>query len=597
MTTARPTPGVPADLTALVQLARGHHRAGRLAEAADAYRKALHLRPDLADVHNDLGILLAQQGNVDAALAHLEQAVALKPTFAEGHNNLGIVLRSQGKLDQAEVHYRQSLALKPDYADAHNNLGNLLLSQGKLKQATACYTKALALRPGYAEAHNNLATALKDQGQLDKAAASYRQAIALRPNYAEAHNNLGSVLRELHQLDQAAASFEQAIALRPDLAEAHNNLGTSLAQRNQLDQATARYQQAIALRPDFAEAHNNLGMVLKDQGQLDQAAARYQLAISLRPDMGEAHLGLATCYLCQGDYERGWPALEGRRHIPGILPPTNLPRWNGQELAGRSLLLLAEQGLGDTIHFVRYARLLKQRGARVVLACQRALGWLLSSLPDLDELFFYGSADELPHCDFYLPLLSAPGALGTTAATIPHDVPYLAADPALADSWRGELAGIEGFKIGIAWQGSPDYRFDCFRSIPLSELAPLARVPGVRLLSLQKGFGSEQLTTVDFPVIDLASRLDEAAGPFMDTAAVIGGLDLVVSANTAIAHLAGALGAPVWVALQFSPDWRWLRDREETPWYPSMRLFRQGAVNRWDEVFERMAARVQARRP
>ena len=231
-----------------------------------------------------------------------------------------------------------------------------------------------------------------------------------------------------------------------------------------------------------------------------------------------------------------------------------------------------------------------------MLAAQAALGRLLASHPDLDELFILGSAEELPRCDFYLPLLSAPGAFRTDASTIPCEVPYLSADPELTDRWRRELAGIDGFKIGIAWQGSRDYPSDRWRSIPLAHFAPLASLPGVRLVSLQKGFGSEQVATVDFPVLDLSGRLDEVAGPFMDTAAVIRNLDLVVTADTAIAHLAGALGAPVWVALQFSPDWRWLLGRDDSPWYPTMRLFRQTTFGEWPDVFERIANAVQARR-
>jgi hypothetical protein len=265
-------------------------------------------------------------------------------------------------------------------------------------------------------------------------------------------------------------------------------------------------------------------------------------------------------------------------------------------LAGRSLLLLAEQGLGDTLHFIRYARLLKERGARVVLAAQAALGRLLAPHPDWDELFLLGSAEALPHCDFYLPLLSAPVALGTTASTIPCQVPYVWADPSLCAEWRRELAAVDGFRIGIAWQGSRDYLWDRWRSIPLAQFAPLARLTGVRLLTLQKGFGSEQVATVDFPVVDLSCRLDEVAGAFMDTAAVIGNLDLVVTSDTAIAHLAGALGAPVWLAVPFSSEWRWLLGRDDSPWYPTMRLFRQTVFGQWSDVFERIADAVQARR-
>jgi hypothetical protein len=300
--------------------------------------------------------------------------------------------------------------------------------------------------------------------------------------------------------------------------------------------------------------------------------------------------------LVDGDFARGWPEYEGRLRIPGHVPPHNLPRWTGQPLAGRSLLLVAEQGIGDTLQFVRYARLLKERGARVVLAVPAALGRLLACDPDLGELFILGYAKELPRCDFCLPLLSAPAALGTSAATIPSDVPYLTADPELTDRWRRELAAVEGFKIGIVWQGARNYHLDCLRSIPLADFAPLASLPGVRLISLQKGFGSEQVATVDFPVLDLSGRLDEVAGAFMDTAAVIRSLDLVVTPDTAIAHLAGALGVPVWVALQFSPDWRWLRDRDDSPWYPTMRLFRQTTLGEWPDVFERIAQAVQTRR-
>jgi hypothetical protein len=285
----------------------------------------------------------------------------------------------------------------------------------------------------------------------------------------------------------------------------------------------------------------------------------------------------------------------------GPVLPHSLPRWTGEPLEGRSLLLFAEHGLGDALQFVRYARMLKERGARVVLAFPAALGRLLApnsgrTRPDWDDLFILGSAEDLPRCDFYLPLLSAPGAFGTTASTIPCEVPYLSADPKLTDQWREQLAGTGGFKIGIVWQGSRDYPLDRQRSIPLAQFAALASLPGVRLISLQKGFGSEQVATVGFPVLDLSGRLDEAAGPFMDTAAVIRSLDLVVSPDSAIAHLAGALGAPVWLALSRSSDWRWLVERHDSPWYPTTRLFRQTSSGGWPDVFDRIANALLARR-
>ncbi len=509
-----------------------------------------------------------------------------------------LALREQnaGHLAEAAVAYRKVLALRPDIAGVRNNLGNVLMAQGMLDEAVEQFARVIALEPNYAEAHYNLGCLFRLQGKLDEAAARFEQSLALKPDLAEAHNNLGKIFWEQNRLDLALKQFEQAVAVRPNYAEAHNNLGNILWEHGQLDRAITQLGHAIALRPNIADPHNNLGNVLLSQGKLDEAAARYEQALALRPDYPEARLGLATCYLAQGDYERGWSAWEERLRMPGFVPPQNVPRWTGQPLAGRSLLLLAEQGLGDTLHFVRYARLLKERGARIVLAAQAALGRLLTRDPDFDELFILGSARELPRCDFYLPLLSAPGAFGTDASNIPGTVPYLAADPELTDHWRQELAGIAGVKIGIVWQGSRDFRLDCWRSIPLADFAPLARLPGVRLISLQNGFGSEQIAAVDFPVVDLSDRLDKASGPFMDTAAVIGNLDLVVAPDTAIAHLAGALGAPVSLALQLSPNWRWLQGRDDSPWYPTMRLFRQTTFGVWSDVFERIAHAVQAHR-
>ncbi|HEX4146691.1 MAG TPA: tetratricopeptide repeat protein [Pirellulales bacterium] len=629
MTTASQTSSEPGELEALIALALGEHQAGRLAEAAATYRKILAIRPDIAEAHNNLANVLLGQGEPDEAVAHFEHAVTLRPDFAEAHNNLGFVLQWQGKLDQAARHYERALAFNSGLFQTHNNLGNILRDQGQLDQAVARYQqavainpdfaeahfnigaaygclgnldaaafhcqRALALRPDYVEAHFNLGNVLQGQGKLDAAAASYRQALALRPEYVEAHYNLGNLLKTQGMLDEAAASYERAATLQPDFFPAHNNLGGILRDQGKLDQAAAQYRRAIALMPELVDAHYNLGNVLLDQSKLDEAAACYRQALALKPDYGDAHMGLATCYLVQGDYERGWPAYEGRLHIPGFIPRPSAARWTGEPLAGRSLLLLAEQGVGDTIHFVRYARLLKERGARVVLAAQPALGRLLARNPDLDELTILGSADGLPHTDFYLPLLSAPGALGTDAVTIPNRVPYLAADAQLTAKWGRELAGLRGMKIAIAWQGARGFRLDSQRSIPLSQFAPLARLPGVRLISLQKGFGSEQVATVDFPLLDLSDRLDEDAGPFMDTAAVIRSVDLVVTANTAIAHLAGALGTPVWLALHVSPDWRWQLGRDDSPWYPTMRIFRQASIGQWADVFERMARALRAR--
>ena len=294
-----------------------------------------------------------------------------------------------------------------------------------------------------------------------------------------------------------------------------------------------------------------------------------------------------------GRFEQGWPGYEWRWKCKefGSLPPFHPPLWDGSPLDGRTILVHAEQGLGDTLQFIRYAPLVHQRGGRVILVCQPPLIGLLTRSPGVERLVAQGEA--LPDYDVHVPLMSLPGLLGTTLESVPADVPYLDAEPQLVEAWRHRLGSYPGFKVGIVWQGNPKFRLDRRRSIPLAQFAPLARVPGVHLFSLQKGPGAEQLAAVTdrFPVTDLGRRLDD----FMDTAAVLKNLDLVISVDTAIAHLAGALGIPVWVALPFVPDWRWLMDREDSPWYPTMRLFRQARPGQWEDVFQRIAEALQRR--
>ena len=469
----------------------------------------------------------------------------------------------------------------------------MLAKQDKLDEAMASYQQALRLKPNYPEAHSNLGNALQEQGRLDEAVASCQQALRLKPDSAEAHHNLGLVLAKQDKLDEAVASFQQTLRLKPDYPDAHNNLGIVLEKQDKLDEAMASYQQALRLKPDYPEAHNNLGIVLEKQGRLDEAVACYQQALRLKPDYPEAHWNRSLAWLLMGRFEQGWPGYEWRWKCKefGSLPPFHPPLWDGSPLDGRTILVHAEQGLGDTLQFIRYAPLVHQRGGRVILVCQPPLIGLLTRSPGVERLVAQGEA--LPEYDVHVPLMSLPGLLGTTLESVPADVPYLDAEPQLVEAWRHRLGSYPGFKVGIVWQGNPKFRLDRLRSIPLAQFAPLARVPGVHLFSLQKGPGAEQLAAVTdrFPVTDLGRRLDD----FMDTAAVLKNLDLVISVDTAIAHLAGALGIPVWVALPFAPDWRWLMDREDSPWYPTMRLFRQTRPGQWEDVFQRIAEALQRR--
>jgi len=605
-----------------------HARRGKYAEAADCYRAALRLRPDFADAHNNLGNALRNLDKLDEAVAALREALRLRPAYPEAHNNLGIALKHQKKADEAIAHYQHALRLRPAYAEAHNNLAIALAERGKVDAAVICYQQAVRLKPDYFEALGNLANLLSDLGRCgeavdafrqalrlrprdarlhknlgialarqdkpDEAIASYREALKLKPDYADAHNDLGIALARQGNFDEAVASYREALRLRPSYAEAHNNLGNALRNGNQFDASVACYLKALELKPDYADAHNNLGIAYAEMGRFDEAVASYTQCMRLRPNHVDAHMNRALTWLRKGDYAQGWAEYEWRWKKRALTNrPLIQPQWNGFPLAGRRILLITEQGFGDTLQFVRYAPLLKAQGATVILECPERLVKLLGRCPGIDHLIPQGQ--PLPDYDVYAPLLTLPGLMGTSVEAVPANVPYIEPDPELVERWRAELAGVREFKVGINWQGNPKYAGDRHRSIPLAHFEPLARVPGVKLFSLQKSTGVEQLPGIagKFAVVELGSRLDEATGPFLDTAAVLKGLDLFITSDTAVVHLAGALGVPVWMALSTTPDWRWMAIREDNAWYPTMRVFRQERHMDWPPVFARMAAELR----
>jgi tetratricopeptide (TPR) repeat protein len=584
----------PADADAWCLLGIAQRAAGDPEQAVASYREALRLRPDFIEAWNNLGNALVEQKKLDEAIAAFRQALRLLPDYAEAHNNLGAALRHQGKWAEAEACYREALRLRPNYPDALNNLGDALLGLNKVDDAEASYRRALLLRPAFPEAHTNLGNALARLERLDEAMAHHREALRLRPSYAEAHSNLGNAFVVRRQYAEAEACYRESLQHKPTYAEAHHNLGTALAEQGKLAEAEACYREALRLRPDYIDACGNLATALMGQGKADEAAAVYDHILAYKPDSPDTHLARAMACLGLGHWEEGWPEYEWRWRCPefGTMPYTQ-PPWDGSPLEGRTILLHPEQGLGDTIMAIRFAPLVKQRGGRVLFACPKALLRLLAGFPGIDQMYEQGTT--MPPFDYHAPLLSLPGVFHTTPQTVPAEVPYLFAEPSLLELWRRELSADRAFRVGISWQGNPKYKGDRLRSIPLTEFEPLARVSGVRLYSLQKGFGSEQASNVSFPLVDLASRLDEAAGPFMDTAAVMKNLDLIITSDTVTAHLAGALGVPVWVALPFSAHWIWLMGREDSPWYPTMRLFRQRTWADWGEVFGRLAAELTVR--
>jgi tetratricopeptide (TPR) repeat protein len=498
-----------------------------------------------------------------------------------------------GRLPDAEQSCRQILAVEPNHVGAWHLLGSIALQLENYAVAVRCIEFALERNPDYAAGHHNLGIAFWEQQKLDEAVASYRRALKLAPGSAQTHYNLGLVYQHQGKLGEAAACYSRALELNPNIAEALNNLGNTFKDLGKLDEAVNCFLRALELKPDYPEAHCNLGAALQEQGKLDDAGACYRRALERRPDFADAHWCQAALLLLAGDFECGWPELEWRWQRKE-LPPRGFqqPLWDGRPLTGKTILVHAEQGLGDTIQFVRYVPVVKERGATVILECQQALLPLFAVFP-VDQLI--GRGTELPTFDIHAPLMSLPRIFSTRLENIPHKIPYLSAAPQLVQRWREELQQLAGFRIGIGWQGSLEYHRDRQRSFKLDHFAAVGRLPGVTLISLQKGAGADQLGLArEFvSVVDLAGKLDEASGPFMDTAAIMKNLDLVITSDSSIAHLAGALGVPVWLALSYIPDWRWLLERSDSPWYPTMRLFRQKSPGDWTGVFEEIGAALR----
>jgi Flp pilus assembly protein TadD len=444
----------------------------------------------------------------------------------------------------------------------------------------------VATNPWVADAWFILGVASQLQGKLEESVEQYRRSLSLVPYNAEAWNNLAASLLSLRRHEEAAPCVEQALALAPDYAEAHNNRGNLLQALGRHEEAIACYGRALELKPGYHAAYDHLGLVMHAQGRLPEAVRCYSRALELAPDYAVAHMNRALARLQMGEFAPGWAEYEWRFACPEHpLPGHDQPVWDGSPLDSRPILLWTEQGLGDSIQFVRYAPLIAARGGRVILHSPSSLARILSTCPGIHQLVIEGQ--DLPEFTCHAPLMSLPRILGTTLETIPAEVPYLRADPELVRRWSEALQAAGGLRVGIAWQGNPGHKKDLHRSFPLTRFRALAAIPGVRLFSLQKGAGSGQLRSAcrDLPVIDLGPWLED----FMDTAAVLANLDLVICPDTSLAHLAAALGVPVWVALPFACDWRWLLHRDDTPWYPTLRLYRQSGWGDWDGVFARLA--------
>jgi tetratricopeptide (TPR) repeat protein/ADP-heptose:LPS heptosyltransferase len=535
-----------------IQLGLEHHNAGRLQAAEQIYRQVLAQSPEHPEALHLLGVLALQIGRSDVAVDLLQRAVKVDahPLYL---SNLAEAHRHRGELHAAEAAARASIERAPNLAVAYANLGTILV----------------------------------DQKQLNEAEEVLRRAIQMAPEMPGPLTTLGALLLERGDLDAAIDLGRRAVAGAPRHAIAHNNLATALEKKGDLSEAEKSYRFAIECDPRFVEALNNLGSLLRKQSRIDEAMSIWNQALAIRPDFASAQWNLALATLARGDYKRGWPLYESRfrcEHSQHSWREYGVPRWQGEPLVGKTLFLHSEQGIGDTIQFARFIPILAQRGARVILGCHAELIELMRTVPGIADVVAMDAST--PTFDAHLQLMSLPFILRTTLDTIPSTVPYLSADPDRAAQWARRFADVDGLKVGLVWAGRSTHHDDAFRSMALATLQPLAHAQGVHFFSLQKGEAADEIERVSaaFPISDLGRELND----FRDTAAVVENLDLLISVDTSPAHLAGALGKPVWTLLASSPDFRWMYDREDTPWYPTMRLFRQKRRGEWSDVIVRV---------
>ncbi|WP_369324322.1 tetratricopeptide repeat protein [Burkholderia cepacia] len=575
----------------------------RLVDAEAWWRRAIDAMPAFEPACDGLGALLVSQGRLADAEALLRRQLAsVTPLRASHHHRFGKVLEALGRLDEAEQAFGQALLIEPQSADVLTDLGNLLRVLGRQAEAELAYRLVIAVRADSVLAHANLGAILVDMQRLPEAEAASRQALVLCPDHPEAHYNLGVALQNLDRLPEAEAAYRDAIRCRPGLPQPHNNLGCVLRAQGRHDEAMAVFAEALSLAPDMAEVHYNLGTTFAHAGRHDDAERAYRRALELRADYGDARFGLATLLLGLGRFEEGWRRYESRyEHAAFVHRRTRevlrCAQWQGEPLAGKTLLVWQEDGLGDMLQFSRYfAEYRARHAARVVFACQPALHRLMATVDGVDAVLDHETATaQAAQFDYWTSLLSAPMHMGTTLDTIPPPV-RLAPDPACAARWRARVDGLPaGPRVGLVWKGNPTHHNDAHRSLPsLALLTPLWSVPGVNFVSLQKGQGEDEARQPPggLPLLHLGSEIDD----FADTAAIVAQLDLVVCVDTSTAHLAASLGKPCWVLLPNQDvDWRWMHGRDDSPWYPgTVRLFRRGRDESWIRLAERLRAAFAA---
>ncbi len=590
-----------------------HHQAGNLQQAETDCRRVLKKDSGHSESLHLLGVIASESGDQEMAASLISRAIAAAGPKRDYCVNLGLVMSRQGRLEAAAACYRQ--ALQTNAADWKTllKLGRALSSLGRQREAKSAIEAAVAIS-GEAEPHFELANQLHLEGDLENAIDHFRAAIRILPAFPEAYFNLGVCLTMQSRLEEAMFAYSKALILKPHYPEALNNYGIALQAMGRTGEAEVYYLQAIHCNPDYIdprynlgllrqgqdhlkdalevydcllelsrqhpEAHNNRGNVLLSLGDPHGAACAYSEALRQQPDHAEAHWNLALVHLLLGRFAEGWRGYEGRLRQKESTPRSfAMPLWDGADVGDARILVHAEQGLGDTLQFVRYAAMVKERCGLLIFECQPPLVRALYSVEGIDQVVSRGA--DLPRFDYHVPLLSLPRIFGTVEETIPTPPAYITAVPSLTARWRNRIPESADLRVGLVWAGNPDHKNDRNRSVPVEDLALLVDIPGISFYSLQK---DRELAGTE--------NLGIALTDFADTAAAIANLDLVISVDTSVAHLAGAMGKPVWTLLPFMPDWRWMIGRDDSPWYPNMRLFRQTEPKNWECVIARVKAEL-----
>ncbi|WP_036259184.1 tetratricopeptide repeat protein [Methylocapsa aurea] len=585
----------PDDSGTLFNKASVLQKLGRLDAALSAYEEAARCGPPDAETELNRGNVLQKLGRLEEALTCYDRSLRYRRGYPQALYNKGIALQGLGRPREAIAAYDAALALDPCYCEASCNRGNILHELGQLGDALAAYNQALKIRPGFLPALTNRANIFLQMGRAEQALSSCDEALRHDPKHPQALGIRGAALYRLGRLEEALILLDQTLALNPAAPEAWLNRGNVLQELDRHGEAVASYDEALRLRPTYPEAMSSLGVALKESGQIEEALICFNKALQHKPDYPDARNNRAGALLIKGMLKEGFEDFESRWDRSNAPPKTLMsttPKWEGQPLGGRRIVVWDEQGFGDLIQFSRYLLELADAGAHVTLLCRKSMQRLLRSLPAPIRLV--DAVDPGEPFDFQSALLSLPRAFQTTLETIPTQAHYLRAEPDLVGKWA-ERIGVDGFRIGICWHGNAFINLK--RTVPPTFFAPLAAIEGVRLISLMKDQQRIEAGPSDarFAIESLGDDFDAGPDSFIDCAAAMASLDLIITSDTAIAHLAGALGRPVFVALKKAPDWRWLLDRDDCPWYPTMQLFRQTEKDAWTSVFEGIAANVERR--